>query len=144
MKWLSLILLLGGCGFFVEYEDVLLDLPVVASVEEAWDIAASVRLVSEPDGMDIWKEPRATYRDMTGDCEDATALFVALVQKAGLGTAYIAVIKLYEGETYHAVAEINGRLCETQIPGRYYPSFTKIHYRYSLNEYVWHRSLEDV
>jgi hypothetical protein len=143
--WCLVVLLpviLAGCAFpGVKYEDTFAGLPVVSTINGAWLIASSVRYV--PDGTeDLWKEPRDTYADMTGDCEDMSALFLAIVVKSRLGNGYIAGIRRNEGTVLHAVAEINGVLYESQIYGMYWPSSSLVEVRYSLDEYVQHKALE--
>lgn len=140
-----LSLLLIGCDLSflddIKYDDTYLGLPVVKTIMEAWRVAGAVQYVSDPVMNDLWKEPRDTYRDMTGDCEDICALFIAIVINSGLGSGNIVGIALDGSTSYHAVAEINGLLYEAQFPGMFYSPSTIIMCRYSFEEYLAHKSL---
>ncbi len=144
MRTISLFSVLFISLFFsscsVTYFDVYKSLPVVSSLEEAWEIADAIKGESETEG-EHWKEPRETYYDQSGDCEDIAALFVALIHNSYLGEAHIAVIEGFEVGYGHAVVSHNGRLLEAQEVGLYYPEDTVILDTYTLFEYIMYKGL---
>jgi len=141
---LALALMLTGCealfGPWVKYEDIYLGLPKVSSLVEAWSISS--RVVYTLDGSkDTFKEPRDTYATMKGDCEDIAALLLAILINSELHTGYIAIINT--GITLHAVVELDGvggPLLEAQTVWGYWFGYPVVD-RYSMQEYVEHRSL---
>lgn len=122
----------------IKYEDIFEGLPTVETIAQAWEISAAVEYVSDgPDNS--FKEPRDTYAETKGDCEDIAALMLAVIKGSGLGDGCLAFIKTDEG--YHIAVLIDGLLYEAQWVGMYWPSETEIVYRMSLDEYVRERSV---
>tara|TARA_Y100000310_G_C20661246_1_gene804921 strand:- start:521 stop:1840 length:1320 start_codon:yes stop_codon:yes gene_type:complete len=70
----------------------------VHALEYTWDVG----------GGSTAKHPVRTLRDRTGDCEDATVVYLSLLRARGIRCAYIYVDDLRPKKDAHAMAGVSG------------------------------------